>query len=89
MVWVCHRSTEDWTIVWIRPVGVIQRFEGVFEKLLKEVDTGGELHIDVTIIHEDKPWNVGHNEGIFKVTTAMFKVTWEKKFKKYYSCAGR
>jgi hypothetical protein len=56
-----------------RPVGVIQRFEEVFKKVLKEVDVSGELHIDVAVILEDKPWNVGHDEGIFKMTMVMFK----------------
>jgi hypothetical protein len=67
---------------------VIQRFEEVFKKVLKEVDAGGELHIDVAVILKDKPWNVGHDEGVFKMMTVMFKVTWERKFKKCYSCTG-
>lgn len=72
-----------------RPVCVIQRFKEVFEKVLEEIDAGRELDIDVAVVFQDEPRNVGHNGRIFKMATTMFEVTWQKKFKKCFSFAAR
>jgi hypothetical protein len=68
---VRRRRTEHWTVVWISPSWRDARFEEVLEKVLKEIDAGGELHVDVAVIFEDKPRNVGNDECILKMTTAI------------------
>jgi hypothetical protein len=59
------------------PACIIQWFEEVFEKILKELNTGGELHIDVAIILKDQPGNVRNNESILFLLSSMFEISWK------------
>lgn len=59
------------------PICLIQRFEEVFEKILEKADAGGEIDVNVAIIFENEPGNVGNGEIIFGVATTMFKISWK------------
>jgi hypothetical protein len=43
------------------PVCTIQILEEIFEEVLKQLDTGGEFNIDMAIILQDQPGNVGND----------------------------
>jgi hypothetical protein len=61
------------------PVGIIQRLEEVFEEILKQLNTTGEFDIDMAIILQDQPGDVGNDEGVLSVAASMLKVAWKGK----------
>jgi hypothetical protein len=58
------------------PVGLVKRFEEVFEKILKQRDASGEFHIYMTVVLENQPRDVGYNELIFRIAPPMIKVSY-------------
>jgi hypothetical protein len=43
------------------PVCTIQRLEEIFEEVLKQLNASGEFNIDMAIILQDQPGDVGNN----------------------------
>jgi hypothetical protein len=67
---ICCRLRK-WSLY--SPVGLVKGLE-VFEEILEKVDTGGELDIDVTIVFENEPGNVGNDEFVFLMAPPVFEI---------------
>jgi hypothetical protein len=55
---------------------LVQGFKEIFEEVLEKVDPSGELHIDVAVVLQNQPGDMGNNEFIVCVPASMLKVTW-------------
>jgi hypothetical protein len=60
-----------------RPIDFINSFVEIFEQVLEKVDTHGILDVDMAIILEDKPCDMGDHKFVFALTALMLKVSWE------------
>jgi hypothetical protein len=56
-------------------VRLVRLFEEIHEEILEKCNAAREFNIDVAVIFEDKPWNMGHNALVFRLSPSMLKVS--------------